>query len=77
MEESMPLPAFDQLYQLGGLYRNRLDDELNYLLSLSEEDVDGLLKEMAKGNGNTDWDKIAKGEIAPPDWLTWKSLPLP
>lgn len=71
VEESMPLPAFEALYQLAGASRSELDDELNYFLSLPESWVSELLREATESN----WDGFAKAQTQLSHWLTWESLP--
>lgn len=69
VKESMPLPAFDALCGLIGASRSRSDDELNYFLSLSEQEVSDLLQREG-------WNEFAKGQTPSPRQLTWFSLPI-
>jgi len=58
VEESMPLLAFDALCELAGTSRSKLDDELNYFLSLPEEEINDSLQRKAWENLN----RFAKGQ---------------
>lgn len=67
VEESMPLPAFDALCRLAGDARSELDNQLNYLLSFPEEQINDLIQREIERSIN----EFAKG------WAPINRLPLP
>lgn len=73
VNQVLPLRAFDELKRLIGDVRSPLDDELNALLTLSEEEIDALLQSIAI-EWKPEWKSIASGTLDAPGWLQWKDL---
>lgn len=73
LAERMPLQALDALHRIVGDTRSRLDDELNFLLSMSEGELDTLLR-ATTAERTIDWNAVAKGTAPLPKELRWESL---
>ena len=74
IEHETPLGALDAIQEAVGSARSELDDQLNYFLSVGEDELAALLKMLDPYGGDMDWEQYARGTGLLPTWLKWNSL---